>query len=239
MDISDRQQKLLLTIIKEFIESAEAVGSINLQNKYNFKVSPATIRNEMAELVGQGYLYKRNSSGGRIPTTKGWRYFIESLADGELDEIDNKTKNEILEDLNKIRADRTILLRHAIQHLSKLSNNIALALIDNQIYYAGLSDMVNIPEFRESNNLQNILKILEDYYTLSEILNLGNPANEINVLIGEETEISEFRDYAVVFSELRLMGGKKGYIAIVGPNRMRYDMIIPAIKYLTKILGDL
>jgi len=140
MDITERQRKLLMTIIQEFIETAEAVGSISLQNKYNFKVSPATIRNEMADLVGHGYLYQKNSSGGRIPTTKGWRYFIEMLDKADLwDEPDVVKKEEIKTSLNKVKFDKNELIRETINFLSGLSENAAFALVDGEIYYAGLS----------------------------------------------------------------------------------------------------
>ena len=59
--MTPRQRKLLQAIINEFIESAEAVGSVNLVNKYRLDVSSATIRNEMAELMRQGYLMKPHS----------------------------------------------------------------------------------------------------------------------------------------------------------------------------------
>lgn len=240
MDITDRQKKLLLTIIQEFIDTAEAVGSISLQNKYNFKVSPATIRNEMAELVAHGFLYQKNSSGGRIPTTKGWRYFIEALEKAALwDELDILAKEEIRTRLNKVKFDQSELIREAISQLSKLSNNAAFALVDGEVYYAGLSQMVNIPEFRETAKLQKALALLEDYYTLSEVVNGKNGDDDVKILIGEETKQSEFEDYAVVFSEIRTHDNKDGYIAVLGPNRMAYNQIIPVIKYLTNTLKRL
>ncbi len=232
MDLTSRQKQLLLSIISEFTNTAEAVGSISLQSKYSFKVSPATIRNEMAELVLRGYLFQKHNSGGRIPTTKGWRYFVETLDVTGLSDIDEGTKLLIKEDLIKIKTDEEHLVREAIKYLSKISGNAAIALIDKKIYYAGLSEIVNIPEFRENDNLKNILTILEDYYALSEILNHGTHDEEINILIGDEAEVDEFKDYAVVFSELRLFPNQRGYIAVIGPNRMRYNVIIPAVKYI-------
>jgi len=239
MDITERQRQLLLSIIKEFINTAEAVGSISLQNKYNLKVSPATIRNEMADLVLMGYLFQKHNSSGRIPTTKGWRYFIEELNQKSLKEIDTATKTKIKTELSKIKFSKEDLIRQAIHFLSMLSENAAIALIGKDIFYAGLSSIVNIPEFRETDNLQRILNLLEDYYKLSEILNRGNKDEDINILIGEETEMSEFRDYAVIFAEIKVLGDQKGYIAVIGPNRMKYDQIIPSIKYISDTIRNL
>ncbi len=236
MDISQRQQQLLLRIIDEFIETAEAVGSLSLQSKYNFKVSPATIRNEMADLVSLGYLSNFNTSGGRLPTLKGWRYFLNDLMSEELDEIDAVTQEKIKAELNKLKFDRSLLLRKTISFLSKLADNPAIALVDGEIYYAGLAEMVNIPEFRDTSKLHEMLEILEDYYTLSKIMNSNTSEDDLNILFGEESEVDGYNEFTVVFSEIRLHDKKRGYIAVIGPNRMRYNQVLSAIKYLSKTI---
>lgn len=233
MELTERQQKLLLSIIKEFIKTAEAVGSISLQSKYNLDLSPATIRNEMSVLVENGFLFQKHNSGGRIPTTKGWRFFIESLGEDELNQIDEITKEKIKEELYGLRPNSKELIRKAIFELSRLSLNPAVAIIENEFYYAGLSEMINIPEFQEHDNLRRILRLMEDYYSLSEILNKGTSDDDINIIIGEEAENSLFKDYAVIFSEIRVMKSQRGYIAVIGPNRMDYLQIIPSVKYIT------
>ncbi|CAG1022055.1 Heat-inducible transcription repressor HrcA [Patescibacteria group bacterium] len=232
-ELTQRQQDLLLSIIREFTKTAEAVGSISLQSKYKLDLSPATIRNEMAALVNLGYLFQKHNSGGRIPTTKGWRFFIESLSTEELNQIDEVTKEKIKEELYGLRPNTKNLIRKAMFELSRLSLNPSVAIIENELYYAGLSEMVNIPEFKEYDNLRRILKLMEDYFTLSEILNKGTSDDEINIIIGEEAENSLFTDYAVIFSEIRVMNSQRGYIAVIGPNRMDYLNIIPAVKYIT------
>lgn len=233
MELTERQQKLLLSIIKEFIKTAEAVGSISLQSKYNLDLSPATIRNEMSVLVENGFLFQKHNSGGRIPTTKGWRFFIESLGEDELNQIDEITKEKIKEELYGLRPNSKELIRKAIFELFRLSLNPAVAIIENEFYYAGLSEMINIPEFQEHDNLRRILRLMEDYYSLSEILNKGTSDDDINIIIGEEAENSLFKDYAVIFSEIRVMKSQRGYIAVIGPNRMDYLQIIPSVKYIT------
>lgn len=233
MDLSLRQKKLLLSIIKEFITTAEAVGSISLQHKYDLDVSPATIRNEMSFLVEQGFLFQKHNSGGRIPTTKGWKFFIESLSEGELNNIDQLTKDKISQELYGLRPNTKELLRKAVFELSRLSLNPALAIIENDFYYAGLSEIVNIPEFKEVDNMRKILKIMEDYYSLSEILNKNSSDDDINIIMGEEAENSLLEGYCVIFSEIRVLKSTKGYVAVVGPNRMNYMQIIPSVKYIT------
>ncbi len=228
---SERQKELLLTIIKEFIETAEAVGSISLQNKYDFDLSPATIRNEMSNLGLLGYLYQKNLSSGRIPTTKGWRFFVDYLESIGFDDIDTGTQDEIQNVLHKVNEDSEQVIRKSVVMLSKFSGNAAIAVVDGQVMYSGLSELVNIPEFRDTDNLKRILTILEDYSVLSEMMNREVKDHDTNVLIGEESGQDMFGEYAIVFNELRINGENHGYLAIIGPNRMRYNRIIPLLQF--------
>jgi len=233
--ISDRQQKLLQAIIKEFIDTAEAVGSISLLDKYKFKVSSATIRNEMAELVIRGYLYKKHSSAGRIPTTKGWRFFVDQLdrEEEEMNYIDADTQEEVQSSLVKLRDEKSKLIRQSLNFLSTLSDNAAIALIENNVFYAGLSNLTDIPEMQESDNLKRILSILEDYYTLTEVFDKNAKKSKVNILIGEEETGKEiFENYSVIFSEIQF-DSSRGFIAVIGPNRMNYEKVISAVRYIS------
>ncbi len=75
--MSERQSKLLKLIVEEYIKTANPVGSTSLSEE--FKCSSATIRNEMAELENIGYLEKTHTSSGRIPSEKGYRYYVDNL----------------------------------------------------------------------------------------------------------------------------------------------------------------
>lgn len=232
--ISDRQQKLLNAIIKEFIQTAEAVGSTNLQQKYNFKLSSATIRNEMAELVFRGYLYKKHTSAGRIPTTKGWKYFVNQINEkNNVSVIDATQKDSVVATLSKFKHETTSLIRQGLNFLSMISENCTVALIESEIYYSGLSNLPSIPEMQEGDMLKRILKILEDYYTLSEVFNKNETDQDINILIGEEDTGNEmFKDYTIIYSEIRFHK-TKGFIAVIGPNRMKYEKVISSIKFIS------
>lgn len=237
MDLSDRQQQLLKAIIDDFITSGEPVGSLALQTKYQFKVSPATIRNEMSDLVLKGYLFMKHSSGGRIPTTKGLRFYLNEIED-ESQDMDVVTQEKVKIELNKVKFETENLIRSSLTYLNNITGNVAVALIDKDVYYAGLSNMVMIPEFREHESLRNILRVLEDYATLSKMFAKG-AMDEITVLVGEEAGVDLFDDYAVVFSSIKLPDNKSGFIAVIGPNRMNYQMVISSVKYFSNTIGYL
>ncbi|MBI4761420.1 MAG: heat-inducible transcriptional repressor HrcA [Chloroflexota bacterium] len=80
-DLTERQKTLLLLIIRDHIETAQPVGSKRLVEHYHLKLSPATIRNEMAALTEMGYLRQPHTSAGRIPTEAGYRYFVSQMMD--------------------------------------------------------------------------------------------------------------------------------------------------------------
>ena len=77
--LTNRQLQIFQVIIDEFIESAHPVGSRAISEKENINVSAATIRNVMAELESMGFLEKTHSSSGRIPSEKGYRYYVDHL----------------------------------------------------------------------------------------------------------------------------------------------------------------
>lgn len=78
-NLSERQKTLLLLLIKDYIESAQPIGSKRLAEHYHLNYSSATIRNEMAALTEMGYLRQPHTSAGRVPTEEGYRYFVSEM----------------------------------------------------------------------------------------------------------------------------------------------------------------
>ncbi len=79
MTITERQEKILNKVLQEYIKSAQPVSSQLLEKKYDFGISPATIRIEMQKLTDKGFLYQPHTSAGRVPTDKGYRLFVDKL----------------------------------------------------------------------------------------------------------------------------------------------------------------
>jgi heat-inducible transcriptional repressor len=77
--LTERQARILELVIGEYVEHAVPVGSQYISEKYQLGVSPATIRNDMGELEAQGYLTHPHTSAGRVPTEKGYRFYVETL----------------------------------------------------------------------------------------------------------------------------------------------------------------
>ena len=79
LDLKDRKLKILHAIIQDYIATAEPVGSRTIAKNYNLGISPATVRNEMADLEELGYLEQPHTSSGRIPSDKAYRLYVDQL----------------------------------------------------------------------------------------------------------------------------------------------------------------
>lgn len=80
--MDERKKRILRAIVQDYVQSAEPVGSRTLAKKYQLGISPATVRNEMSDLEEEGFLEQPHTSAGRIPSVKGYRFYVDSLQPG-------------------------------------------------------------------------------------------------------------------------------------------------------------
>ncbi len=118
MELSERKLRILQAIISDFVSTAEPVGSRSLSKKYNLGISPATIRNEMADLEDMGLLTHPHTSAGRVPSEKAYRLYVDDMM-----------KKSELSDSHKEVISRTLFdnfeaLEKTIEHATKLLSNI-------------------------------------------------------------------------------------------------------------------
>lgn len=124
--LDERKQRILQAVINDYITSAEPVGSRTLARKYDLGVSPATIRNEMADLEMLGYLEHLHTSSGRVPSVKGYRFYVDSLmpvqpmTDAEKALIDKWYKSKVQ------RLDQ--VFQETARIISKMTKNVSLVL---------------------------------------------------------------------------------------------------------------
>ncbi len=122
-ELSDRQQRILAIVVKEYVATAAPVGSETLRHR-GFSVSSATIRNELAALEELGYLTHPHTSAGRIPTEKGYRYFVESLMEEfELPPVEQRM---IRHQFHQVTLDVDQWMRLSAAVLSRAAHGAAL-----------------------------------------------------------------------------------------------------------------
>lgn len=153
MELDERKKKILSSVVEDYISSAEPVGSKAISQKYNNEYSPATIRNEMKLLEDDGYLEQPHVSAGRVPSTKGYRYYVDNLM---------KEKKLSMLDINYINnsitgfGDTEGLLEQAADTVSKILNRPAIVTITN-------TDVLeNIKILRISDNLLLIILVSQN-----------------------------------------------------------------------------
>ena len=123
-EINDRQRSLLLLIIRDYIESAQPVGSKRLVDHYRLGLSPATIRNVMSELTEMGYLRQPHTSAGRVPTEEGYRYFVSQMMHSA--ELPEAIRNTIAHQFHQSRADVSQWMTLAASVLAHQSQGISV-----------------------------------------------------------------------------------------------------------------
>ena len=126
MELNERKLNILKAIVKDYIDTAEAIGSRTISKKHDFGVSAATIRNEMADLEELGYLIQPHTSAGRVPSVKGYRLYVDSLmSKGELtDEEKRLIENCMQNNIDNING----LIHETSKMLSKLTNYTTVAI---------------------------------------------------------------------------------------------------------------
>jgi transcriptional regulator of heat shock response len=147
--MKERTQLILDYAIKDFIETGKPVSSFTLYKKYNFNIKSAMIRWELKSLTDQGYFYKCYTSGGRIPTDKAYRYFVDKFLK------DNFHKQIIR--LKKIDLEKT--LDEIVRNLKNLT--FFYHLNYNKVYQKGLRYFVNYLEADFKNDLKSVFVDLD------------------------------------------------------------------------------
>ena len=124
MELTERKLKILQAIISDYVKTAEPVGSRTLSKKYDLGISPATIRNEMADLEEMGYLTHPHTSAGRVPSDMAYRLYVNALM--EKKELSREEKNIISQRLKSNLHEFEKTIEHAASVLSEITNLTSL-----------------------------------------------------------------------------------------------------------------
>ena len=235
MMITERQNLILNRIIEEYIDSAEPVSSQLLEKKYNFRIRPAMIRIEMQKLTDKGYLYQPHTSAGRVPTDKGYRFFVDNLLTKEVSEFEDIF--EIEEILKEEREDILKWAAHLTKFLAEESSNfIILRLLKRDfLLKEGWEKILEEPEFQEEDLIFSFTKLLENFEENIEDLEINSG---IKIYIGRENPFSKARNFSIISSKCFFPQKEEGIISILVPKRMAYDRNISLINSLTKLFKE-
>ncbi|MEW6266822.1 MAG: heat-inducible transcriptional repressor HrcA [Thermodesulfobacteriota bacterium] len=338
-NLSDRDRRILEAVIQDYIRTAEPVGSRTIARRYGLELSPATIRNVMADLEEMGLLTHPHTSAGRIPTDQGLRFYVDAIL--EVKDISNWEQQAIRQELAGGSPGVEQILKHSSRVLSTLSRQIGIVMaprfttlilkqilflrlssrlvlailvgrsgmiqnriieveeelnqetldrfnrylndilegltiseiktriveemrqeknrfdqmlsraltltqklfdketVENNVYLEGQVNLLDNPEFADTEAMKVIFRAFEDKSILVRLLDNTIKASGVQIFIGAENELAELGGCAVIASSYSRRSGQVGALGIIGPTRIDYSRIIPVVDYTAKLVSQI
>jgi heat-inducible transcriptional repressor len=230
--MTDRQKQILSAIVEQYAEVASPVGS-NLLAKA-FAVSSATVRAEMADLERLGYIMQPHTSAGRVPTDRGYRFYVNHLAEEKETFVERRGERAFtarVQDGNV--PDHTI--RTTVDTLVELTHNLGLATIGNQLYMSGLSNLFGQPEFMHAGQVQQVARLLDN---LEPWLREAAPNQPLSVYIGSENPIGRSAGCSLIISKFHSPYSDRSYIGVLGPTRQSYRDVMNLVRRAGQTLEE-
>jgi heat-inducible transcriptional repressor len=241
MRCTHRQRLLLWQVIDQHIQTGEPVSSKAIESSGHFDVRSATIRNEMSDLEEMGFLEQRHTSGGRVPTALAYRLYVNDLVAAEGVAIGHAIRQRVDEALNETDLrDADALNRTLARLIGQLSSNLVIANTSERedAYKFGLSNLMNIPEFREMDRLMGLTDFFDHFETMVDRMHRQmwrQSEGDVQVMIGTENPLRQIQDEAVIVARYRLPRGHEGTLTLVGPMRMDYRKNLGLMTYAAQI----
>lgn len=207
-----RQETLMKLAVESYIDTAEPVGSRFLLAESGLDCGEATVRNELRALEEEGYLTHPHTSAGRIPTEKGYRFYLSQI---DLDKVNISKKDlEVFQGLvgNLSGEEKT---KAIVKGLAESANAAVLVAFDlNKFYYTGLSNLFSQPEFKELNLVMDVSAMFDRCEECLE--NFYDKVNDVpGFYLGSDHPFGS----ALSVVSYRL---NDGLVALMGPMRMNY-----------------
>ncbi|RLC39199.1 hypothetical protein DRH27_00240 [Candidatus Falkowbacteria bacterium] len=219
-----RKEVILNTIIKEHIKTGAPVGSSVLVEKYKLNISSATVRNEMASLEDEEYIIQPHTSAGRIPTEKAYNFYLNSIK-GKL-----PGKIEISEIEKCLANSGESGFKETAKLLSRITGNAVFwAFHRHNLFYTGISNLFQQPEFSELEVIYDISAIID---RIDEIINsIFEDVNEgVHTMVGSENPFGDFCGTVIVKYKFE---NKVGLFGMLGPIRMDYEKNIALARFIS------
>ena len=232
--LGERQEHVLDAIVREYIRTAEPVGSVAVVEKYRIDASPATIRNDMAELESLGFIRQPHTSAGRVPTEAAYRYYVKHFI------REKPVPRREAEELRAVWA-----LHEAWRDLAKLTakataafttESVFMAFGRNDVYYTGLSNLFAQPEFAETERVVSMSVVIDQLDDV--VAGVFEAAREnVDVLVGAENPFGSTT--SVIVTRCDLGNSEHILFGLLGPTRMDYDLNVARVKYVREGLENI
>lgn len=234
-----RKDHILGIVVNSYIKTVTPVSSGYLVDEHHLDLSPATIRNILAELEADGLLTHPHTSAGRLPTQEGYRYYVDNLMNEiQLLEVE---KTRIKKEYEREMRDLEAALERTSQVVSDLTHYTSIISVDgwgHKVFCRGTGYVVEYPDYQDLKKIRAILYALEEKESLMEVIN-RNLEERIKIYIGHELACSQIEGCSLAVSRFRTHSGPTGKIAVLGPTRMDYSRVVSTLNYLSRLIGEI
>ena len=237
-NLTQRQVEILKSLIEEYIETAEPVGSETLEKKYGLSSSPATIRNEMVRLTRLGFLKKTHTSSGRVPTPTGMKFYVKELMKEK--ELSVTEEVQVKEGLWDFREKEQRFLKEVSKALAQKTKSLAVVTTnEGDMFCSGYANILDIPEFFDIDVTKCLLSALDELDYFSNLF-LGRVEDEgVQILLGEELGPKLQGPYGFVYTRYHTPENLNGQVGVLGPARLDYTYIVPTVRYFGDLIEEI
>lgn len=236
--VTARQTQILKSLIDEYMETAEPVGSEALEKKYNLGVSPATIRNEMVKLTKVDFLRQPHTSSGRVPSPKAMKFYVDQLMEEKQMSVAEEVKAK--EGVWDARGNINSLVREATAALAQKTKSLAVGVVDRgRVWRAGYSNVFLNPEFADFQISADLFSFLEETERMHELFfkrMIGE--TPVEILFGEELGWPELNSVCIAATRFKV-GDREGALGVIGPVRLEYSTVIPTLRYFRNLIEEI
>jgi len=223
--MKDRTKLILESGVRDYIKTGIPITSARLFDVHDFGIRPAMIRCELNALGSLGYFSQNHPSGGRIPTHKAYRFFVDGILKNNDEE--KKEKRETRPFVSELVEGRK---KEFIENLSEYLGVLSVGYEPrgNRMYGSGLSDLFSRLEFEAK---EEFLRIVEDFESLEKRMSADFWEDENEwprVFIGK-SPITRSRHLSVIADKIR-PGRENFFVFMIGPNRMDYEKSLELLK---------
>lgn len=190
----------------------------------------------MAELERSGYIEQPHTSAGRVPTDKGYRFYVNQFNEqATSSSLDRRAERALAARVESGGAsvDRTI--RNAVDTLVELTHNLGIGTIGDRFYMSGLTNLFNQPEFASGEHVRDVARLLDN---LEPWLYEVAPNEPLSVYIGHENPIGRNSGCSLIISRFRSPYSDRSYVGVLGPTRQSYGQVMNLVKRTGEALEE-
>jgi heat-inducible transcriptional repressor len=238
--LGSRKSSVLRAVVTDYIRTGDPVGSGVVAGRYRLRVSPATIRNDMAALEEMGYLSQPHTSAGRIPTDLGYRFYVDALP--PVPALAQPHRRAIAAFFGQPPPDIEEVLRRTASLLSRLTHYGAVTQLPDahHVFIGGAANIASEETFARRDTVRRLFEALEEEEdAILGLLRSLWTERPVAIRIGEENPLPAMREASLVVGAYRVRGRPAGTIAVIGPTRMHYPTAISAVQTVATRLSDI